>query len=73
MRTSLSDPGVLRAVAGAGLYLAVLGLFGLGLGAVIRSSAGAVAMLLGVLSLIVTLSLPPPHRRELLKLPANRG
>jgi hypothetical protein len=58
MRTSLSDPGVLRAVAGAGLYLTVLGLCGLGIGAVIRSSAGAVAMLFGVLfvpSLIVTL------------------
>ena len=49
MRTTLSDPGVLRAVAGAGLYLTALGLFGLGLGAVIRSSAGAVASLLGVL------------------------
>jgi ABC-2 type transport system permease protein len=49
MRTSLSDPGVLRAVTGAGLYLAVLGLFGLGLGTVIRSSAGAVAALFGIL------------------------
>jgi hypothetical protein len=58
MRTSLSDPGVLRAVTGAGLYLAVLGLFGLGLGTIIRSSAGAVATLLGVLfvpSIIMTL------------------
>jgi ABC-2 type transport system permease protein len=49
MRTSLSDPGVLRAVTGAGLYLTVLGLLGLGLGAVIRSSAGAIATLLGTL------------------------
>jgi ABC-2 type transport system permease protein len=58
LRTSLSDPGVLRAVTGAGLYLTVLGLLGLGLGAVIRSSAGAVATLLGLLfvpTLIVTL------------------
>jgi ABC-2 type transport system permease protein len=58
MRTSLSDPGVLRAVTGAGIYLTVLGLFGLGLGAIIRSSTGAVATLMGVLfvpSLIVTL------------------
>jgi len=47
MRTSLADPGVLRAVTGAGLYLAVLGLLGLGLGAIIRSSAGAVAALFG--------------------------
>ena len=49
MATSLADPGVLRAVTGAGLYLAVLGLFGLGLGAIIRSSAGAVAALFGLL------------------------
>lgn len=49
MRTTLSDPGVLRAVTGAGLYLAVLGLFGLGLGTILRSSAGAVAVLLGIL------------------------
>jgi ABC-2 type transport system permease protein len=58
MRTSLSDPGVLRAVIGAGLYLTVLGLFGLGLGAVVRSSAGAIALLLGALfvpSLLVNL------------------
>jgi len=58
MQTSLSDPGVLRAVIGAGLYLAVLGLFGLGLGTIIRSSAGAVATLFGVLfvpSIIMTL------------------
>src|SRR6266568_3299723 len=31
----------------AGLYLAMLGLFGLGLGAIIRSSVGAVAVLFG--------------------------
>ena len=58
MRTSLAGPGVLRAVTGAGLYLAVLGLLGFGLGAVIRSSAGAVAALFGLLfvpTLLVTL------------------
>lgn len=58
MRTSLTDPGVARAVTGAGLYLAVLGLFGLGLGAVIRSGAGTVAALFGLLfvpSILITL------------------
>jgi ABC-2 type transport system permease protein len=49
LRSSLGDPGVLRAVTGGGLYLAVLGLFGLGLGAIIRGSAGAIAALFGVL------------------------
>jgi len=49
MRVSLSEPGVARAVTGAGLYLAVLALAGLGLGAVLRSSAGAIAALYGLL------------------------
>ena len=49
LRASLASPGVLRAVTGAGLYLTVLGMLGFGLGAVIRSSAGAVAALFGVL------------------------
>ncbi|MQY11266.1 hypothetical protein SRB5_13810 [Streptomyces sp. RB5] len=47
--TALSDPGVARAVFGGGLYLTVFGLFGLGLGVLLRSSAGAIATLLGVL------------------------
>ncbi len=47
--TGLTEPGVPRAVLGGGLYLTVYGLLGLGLGAVLRSSAGAVATLLGVL------------------------
>jgi ABC-2 type transport system permease protein len=49
LRTSLSDPGVLRAVLGGGLFLGVLGLFGLGLGTVLRSSSGGVAALLGLM------------------------
>jgi ABC-2 type transport system permease protein len=49
MRTTLADPGVLRTVIGAGLYLTVLALLGFGLGAILRSSAGAVAVLFGVL------------------------
>jgi ABC-2 type transport system permease protein len=49
LKTSIGNPGVLRAVIGGGLYLTVLGLLGLGLGAVLRSSAGAIATLFGVL------------------------
>ncbi|MEP6600053.1 MAG: ABC transporter permease subunit [Actinomycetota bacterium] len=49
LRTSLNDPGVLRAVTGGGLFLTVLGLLGLGLGAILRSSAGAIAALFGLL------------------------
>jgi hypothetical protein len=40
---SLGDPGVARAVIGAGLYLTVVGLFGLGLGTIVRNTAGGIA------------------------------
>lgn len=59
LRTSLADPGVLRAVLGGGLYLTAVALLGLGLGAALRSSAGATATLLGLL-------LIPPLLLELL-------
>jgi ABC-type transport system involved in multi-copper enzyme maturation permease subunit len=49
LRSSISDPGVLRAVIGGGLFLTVLGLLGLGLGATFRSSAGAIAAVFGLL------------------------
>lgn len=49
MRMPLSDPGVARAFTGAGLYLGLLALAGLGLGAVLRSGAGAITALFGVL------------------------
>jgi ABC-2 type transport system permease protein len=38
-----SHPGVARAVIGAALYLTVVGLFGLGLGAILRNTAGGIA------------------------------
>ncbi len=45
----LSQPGVTRAVIGSALYLAVVGLLGLGLGALIRNAAGGIAALFGLL------------------------
>jgi ABC-2 type transport system permease protein len=44
----ISHPGVVRALFGAALFLTVMGLFGLGLGAIIRSTAGAIAALAGI-------------------------
>jgi ABC-type transport system involved in multi-copper enzyme maturation permease subunit len=38
-----SHPGVARAVFGAALYLTVVGFFGLGLGAIVRNTAGGIA------------------------------
>ncbi|MGA4538841.1 ABC transporter permease [Uniformispora flossi] len=40
---TLGDPGVLRAVVCAGIYLCVVAIVGFGLGAVVRHTAGAVA------------------------------
>src|SRR5215471_9289901 len=49
LSVQLGHPGVARAVIGCALYLAVIGLLGLGLGALIRNAAGAIAALFGVL------------------------
>jgi ABC-2 type transport system permease protein len=49
IRVSLGDPGALRAVFGGALYLAVSGLLALGLGALIRRTAGAIAILTALL------------------------
>jgi ABC-2 type transport system permease protein len=45
---ALGDPGVTRAVIGAGLYLAVLGLFSLAIGGLLRHTAGAISTAIGV-------------------------
>ncbi|MFN2608475.1 MAG: ABC transporter permease [Acidimicrobiales bacterium] len=50
---SLGDPGVLRAVIGAGLYLAVLGLFALAVGGILRHTAGAIT---GIIGFVLVLS-----------------
>jgi len=76
LRTTLAGPGVLRAVTGAGLYLTVLALLGFGLGAVLRSSAGAVAVLFGVLFVPSLLgALLPPSWQDTIGpyLPMNAG
>jgi ABC-2 type transport system permease protein len=46
---SLGDPGAARAVFGSALYLAVVGIMGVGLGFLIRSPAGGIATLIGLL------------------------
>ncbi|HWF15063.1 MAG TPA: hypothetical protein VG244_02665, partial [Acidimicrobiales bacterium] len=53
---TLSQPGVLRAVLGGGLLVPVFGLFALGLGAIVRHTAGAITAYVGailVLPLII--------------------
>jgi ABC-2 type transport system permease protein len=53
---SLGDEGVLRSLVGAGLYLGLVGMWGVALGALIRSTAGGVAALAGFLLIVPGLS-----------------
>ncbi len=46
---SMTDPGVLRAVLGGGVYLLLVALFGLALGTVFRATAAALSALFGIL------------------------
>ena len=50
---SLDDPGVLRAVAGGGLFLAAMSVFAMGIGALVRHTAAAVT---GVIAFVLVLS-----------------
>ncbi len=58
---SLGTPGVLRAVLMAGAYVCLSGLFGLGLGAIIRRTAGGIAAAAGVIFVVPFLVLPLPE------------
>jgi ABC-2 type transport system permease protein len=49
---SINDPDVLRAVIGGALYLPAVGLLGLGLGTILRRTAGAISALVGLLVVI---------------------
>ncbi|WP_127502997.1 ABC transporter permease [Actinoplanes solisilvae] len=53
---SLGDPGVLSAVLAGGLYLAAIGLLAVGLGVVMRATAGALATLVGIILLVPALA-----------------
>jgi ABC-2 type transport system permease protein len=73
---SLTAPGALRSILGVGLYLAVLGIFAVGIGTIIRSTAGAIATLFGLL-LVMPALLPvfPTSMRDTANklLPGNAG
>ena len=55
---ALGQPGVLRAVLMAGAYPALIALIGLGLGAIIRHTAGAISAVAGVLFVLPLILLP---------------
>ncbi len=73
---SFSDDGVLRALVGSGLYLAVLGLFGFGLALLMRHTAGAVTVGIAMVFVIGNLVgiIPGATGEWLMKLsPGNAG
>jgi len=73
---SLTDPGVLRAVLGAALFLVMIGVIAIGLGAAIRGTAGAVAVLFAVLLVVpgLVMLLPSPWDDQVTKyLPGAAG
>jgi ABC-2 type transport system permease protein len=53
---TLSQPGVLRAVLASAFYIALSGLFAFALGAIVRSTAGAITASFGVLFLLPQLA-----------------
>jgi ABC-2 type transport system permease protein len=75
LNVTLGDPHVLRAVSGAGFYLAVLSLVGLGLGAIIRHTAGAIATLFGLTLILPQLirALPSPWNDDIGKWTLNNA
>lgn len=76
MALSLSSPGVLRSLFGAGLYLALVGVLGVALGALVRSVAGGIGLLVGVLMLMPLLTdlLPASLKHDVTPyLPGNAG
>jgi ABC-2 type transport system permease protein len=71
---SWSDPGVARAVIGTAVILTGSGVMGIGLGALLRSTAGAISTLVGGLFLlggVASLLLPDSWSTVLEYLPSN--
>jgi ABC-2 type transport system permease protein len=76
LQISFSSPGVPRAVIGAALFLTVMGIFGLGLGAIIRHTAGAIVTLVGIMFVLPpVLSLLPTSWSDAINpyLPSSAG
>jgi ABC-2 type transport system permease protein len=73
---SIRDPGVMRAVAGGGLFLAMLGLFAMAVAGLIRHTAGAITAVIGielVLPPLATLIPDPAGKYIAGYLPTNAG
>jgi len=52
LQVSFSHPGVARSVIGGAVYLMLVGIFALGIGAIVRNTAGAIATFAGIFFVI---------------------
>jgi ABC-2 type transport system permease protein len=52
LQTSLSDPGVARTVIGGAVYLVLIGVFAMALGAIIRNTAGGISIFAAIFFVI---------------------
>jgi ABC-2 type transport system permease protein len=76
LQASLSTPHAWRAILGAGIYITLIGLLGVGLGFLLRNTAGAIAVLVSIVLVLPLLAeaLPSPYSTDVLKyLPLNAG
>lgn len=76
LQTTIGGHDALRAVIGGGLYLGAVGLLGLALGALIRHTAGSIAILVALLLILpgLFLALPQSWQNAASKfLPSNAG
>ena len=53
VHVAIGDPGVLKAIVGAGLYGAVLGVFAIAIGAIVRHTAGGIT---GIIAFVLVLA-----------------
>jgi ABC-type transport system involved in multi-copper enzyme maturation permease subunit len=73
---SLGDPGVLQSILGIGLYAAMLGVFAIAIGALLRHTAGAITAIIGFVLVLSPLALLLPGdfgRYVYAYLPTNAG
>ncbi len=76
LQISLSHPGVARSVIGGAVYLVLVGIFALGIGALVRNTAGGIATFAGIFFVIPPLMnvLPASWNHAISKyLPSEAG
>jgi hypothetical protein len=73
--TSLTDGTTLRTVANVAVYMSLIGLLGLGAGAILRHSAGAITAVLALLfgPFLVAAMVPEPTWRTLMSIVPTAG